>query len=175
MKNIIITGFMGTGKTVVGNVLAKKLSCSFVDLDTLIEEMEGKSIPEIFAEKGEYYFRQVETNAIKGALQGETKVISTGGGALLKKENQQMLIKGGAVICLTASVEEIYKRVGTGEGRPLLKAEDPLKVIRELLKKREDIYGKVPHKISTNGKSPEKIAEEIIYLLKKNEYIQTNF
>ncbi len=165
MKNIIITGFMGTGKTAVGSVLAKKLEYSFVDLDDFIEEIEGKGVPEIFAEKGEAYFRQAETRALKEVLQGEARVISTGGGTLLKKENQQLLMAAGTVVCLTAPAEEILQRVGAGESRPLLEGEDPLNTIRKLLNEREDVYSKVPHKISTREKSIETVARDIINLL----------
>ncbi|PKM83637.1 MAG: shikimate kinase [Firmicutes bacterium HGW-Firmicutes-13] len=171
MQNIILTGFMGTGKTKVGFILAKRLKTVFLDLDSLIEETEGKTIPEIFSEKGEEYFRQAETETIIKALREEGKVISTGGGALIKEENRKLLMEGGILIRLSASPEEIYKRVGTREGRPLLKGDDPLKVIRELLAKRRRFYEEVPFTILTDGRSPDEVADEIISLLIEKKII----
>lgn len=162
MNNIILTGFMGTGKTEVGVILAKMLKCPFVDVDALIEEMSGKKIPDIFAQEGEDYFRSLEAKAIKKAIEGEGKVISTGGGALIKKGNRENLNKGGTLICLTASPEEILKRTGSREGRPLLQRKDPLQKIKVLLAERKIYYDALPLQVSTDGKTPEKVAAEII-------------
>lgn len=167
MAHVILTGFMGTGKTKVGKILAEKLDRPFVDLDSLVEEREGRKISQIFSREGEGYFRQKETEALKKALQGKGKVISTGGGILLREENRKILHDSGILICLKASPEEIYKRVKKNQERPLLKVENPLKRIRELLKEREKFYEKVPHSILTDGKSPPAVAEEVIDIIKK--------
>lgn len=167
MKNIIITGFMGTGKTETGLKLSRKLNCPFVDIDLLVEEMEKRKIADIFAEKGEDYFRGLETAAIKKALQKNGQVISTGGGALLKEENRTLFIEAGVLICLSASPEEIFRRIGSGEGRPLLEGKNPLNKIRMILSERQNIYDQVPYNIITDGKTSDEVVEEIIKLVKE--------
>ncbi len=179
MKNIILTGFMGTGKTKVGELLAEKLNYSFVDLDSLVEKREGKKISQIFSEKGEDYFRQKEREALKEALEGQKgkqnqaqsqrkgQVISTGGGVLLREENRRLMEEKGTLICLKASPEEIYLRIRGSQERPLLEVEDPLEKIRELLKERKELYEKIPISLSTDGKSPEQVAGEIISIINK--------
>lgn len=179
MENIILTGFMGTGKTRVGKILAEKLNYTFVDLDLLVEEREGKKISQLFAEKGEGYFRQKETKVLQEVLQGEDpargrdqgppkgQVISTGGGILIREENRDLLKEEGILICLKASPEEIYRRVRGSQERPLLRVDNPLEKIRELLKEREELYEKVPFSVSTDGKSPDQVAGNIINLIKK--------
>lgn len=181
MKNIILTGFMGTGKTKVGELLAEKLNYSFVDLDSLVEKREGKKISQIFAEKGEDYFRQKEREALQEVLQGEGlarergqdqgtpkgQVISTGGGVLLREENRRLMEEKGTLICLKASPEEIYLRTRGSQERPLLEVEEPLEKIRELLKERKELYEKISISLSTDGKSPEQVAGEIISIINK--------
>lgn len=169
MQNIILTGFMGTGKTTVGRILASRLSCPFLDIDSLVEEMEGKSIPEIFAEQGEEYFRQAETRALVKALEGGGRVISTGGGAMLREKNRRLLREGGLLVCLTAGEEEIFRRVGGGGGRPLLQGEDTRGKIRGLLRERQPYYRLAPVVIPTDGRSPEETAGEIMLLLQKKK------
>ena len=171
LQNIILTGFMGTGKTTVGRILAAKLGRPFLDVDELIVEMEGKEIPTIFSESGEEYFRQLETRAISQAISGEVKVISTGGGALLTPKNREMMQAGGFLLCLTASATEIINRLGQGKGRPLLQGENALSKVRELLKERSPLYAEVLHKISTDGKKPQKIVQEILLLLQEEGLI----
>ena len=171
MKNIVITGFMGTGKTETGLKLSQKLNCPFIDIDLMVEKMEKTKIADIFREKGEDYFRRLETAAIKTALQKEGQVISTGGGALLKEENRTLLQKAGAFICLSASPEEIFRRVGSVHGRPLLEGDAPLHKIRTILAERQKIYEQVPYHVKTDGKSPEEVADEIVDMLKKIEII----
>ncbi len=172
LKNIIITGFMGTGKTETGIKLSEFLNCPFIDIDAEVEELEMKNISDIFIEKGEDYFRTLETQVIKRILQKEGQVISTGGGSLLRKENRNLLKEGGVLICLSASPEEIYRRVGGGQGRPLLKGKgDPLNKIRMILSERQTIYNKVSNWINTDGKTPEEVAKRIIEILKELEEI----
>ncbi|UNC92563.1 shikimate kinase [Candidatus Contubernalis alkaliaceticus] len=169
MRNIIISGFMGTGKTVTGIKLSQYLKCPFIDIDAVVEEMEMKSISNIFKEKGEDYFRKLETQAIKRVLKREGQVISTGGGSLLKQENRKLLKDGGLLFCLSASPEEIYRRVGGAGGRPLLEGKDPLNKIRMILSERQSIYNEVSHSIETDGKSPEEVAKRIFKIVKELE------
>ncbi len=169
-KNIILTGFMGTGKTRVGRALAARLKYPFVDIDFLIEKTTRQKISRIFEEKGEKYFRRLETATIKEALQGKKKVVATGGGSLLLEENRLLLQKGGVVICLSASPAEIFDRVSHRKNRPLLKNKDILAEIKKLLLARQKYYNTVPYQISTTGKTPQEVVLEIEQLLKKNNY-----
>ncbi len=170
-RNIILTGFMGTGKTRVGRILAARLNYSFVDIDFLVEKKEKQKISKIFEEKGEAYFRRLETVAIGEALQGEKKVVATGGGSLLLEENRFLLQEGGVVICLSALPIEIFNRVSRRKNRPLLKSKDVLAEIKKLLLARQKYYDTVPYQISTTGKTPQEVVAEIEQLLKKNNYI----
>ena len=118
--NIVLTGFMGTGKSTVGKILAKKLKMGYVNTDEIIEEKEKKKISQIFEEDGEDYFRKKEREVIKDISKDNHQVIDLGGGAIIKEENLKDLRKNGLIICLTASLEEIMKRTEEEE-RPLLK------------------------------------------------------
>ncbi len=166
MNHIILTGFMGTGKTTVGKILAARLARAFVDIDQMVVEKEGREIPVIFACDGEEYFRKQESEAIKEALQGEGKVISTGGGALL--QNKEILAEGGRLICLLASPGEIVKRLAKEGGRPLLTGDTERK-INELYAARRAMYRAVPLKVATDGKTPEDVALEVLALLKQGD------
>ena len=137
--NLAITGFMGTGKSAVGKLVAQKLGWQFFDIDAIIEEETGIKISEIFAKKGEPYFRELETRAVKLLAVLDKAVISCGGGIVLKAENMDELEKNGRVVCLTASPEKILQRT-KGSTRPLLAVKDPLSKIKELLESREQYY-----------------------------------
>ena len=134
--NIILTGFMGTGKTAVGREVAARLGRPFVDLDDLIVQRAGKSIPEIFAQDGEPAFRALEA-AICGEMAAPAGlVIATGGGAVVNPANREALAAGGTVICLEADLDTILQRVGRGDDRPMLAGPDRVARIRELLAAR---------------------------------------
>jgi shikimate kinase len=159
--NLVLTGFMGTGKSAVGMIIAKKLGWHFFDIDQIIEEEVGVKIPEIFAKKGEPYFREVETKAIKLISMLDESVISCGGGVVLKEENMDELEKNGVIVCLTASVAKIIERT-KGVNRPLLNVKNPGEKIREMLKKREPFYKRCRLMIDTTEFSAEDIADQII-------------
>jgi len=161
MKNIVLTGFMGTGKTEVGREIARLLGYNFVDADDEIVKAEGMPITEIFAKKGEPYFRDLETKIIKALSKRTNSVISTGGGAVLREENLSALRENGIIVLLTARAETIYQRTKGDSTRPLLQVDDPLKKINELLSARMPYYMKADIVIDTEGKSPLEIAEEI--------------
>ncbi len=161
MKNIVLTGFMGTGKTAVGRELARLLSMQLVDVDAEIENDRKMTINDIFQEFGEKYFRDVETRVIKKFAAGDNLIISTGGGAVLREENMQALRENGIVFCLDARPETILERTGRSEDRPLLRTEDPLAKIKELLGFRRPFYEGAGTLIDTEGKTPLQIAEEI--------------
>ncbi len=143
MKNIALTGFMGTGKSSVGRLLARDLSMTFIDLDDLIEKEAGMSIKEIFERFGEARFREMEREALRrvvGGEFGEGIVLATGGGAVVDDENRALLKKWGAVVCLCASVDTILERTARAADRPLLEDRDRGARVRSLLAKREAAY-----------------------------------
>ncbi|MBN1824123.1 MAG: AAA family ATPase [Endomicrobiales bacterium] len=162
--NIVLTGFMGTGKTAVGKLLAEKLDWQFYDTDGMIEKDTGLSIPEIFAKKGEPYFRDVESKAVKLFSVLDKAVIACGGGVALRPENMDELEKNGVVVCLTARPEVVLKRTKNSD-RPLLKVKDPLSKISELLKARETYYKRCRVSIDTSVISERETAERIIQQL----------
>ena len=166
--NIILTGFMGTGKTTVGRLLAEKLNFEFVDTDVMIEEWSGKTIAEIFVEDGEQAFRQMERDTARRLGEEVGQVIATGGRMMLDPENISALNPTGRIFCLTAPPKEILRRVLEDEGgmeRPLLKGDDPAAKISSLLSERRDKYGRFPQ-IDTANKTPEEICALIIERLK---------
>jgi shikimate kinase len=139
-RNLILIGFMGTGKTTVGMRVAKSLGWRFVDTDRLIVRKAGKPIPRIFEESGEESFRDFETEVLRKCAEGAGQVISTGGGIVTRERNREILKEAGYVIWLKASPETIYERVKNNRNRPLLKTGDPQQTIREMLEARHDLY-----------------------------------
>jgi shikimate kinase len=166
MKNIILTGFMGTGKTEVGKELSRLLNMKLIDVDTEIEKSKNMTINEIFKQFGESRFREIETEMIRKLSEDKNCVISTGGGAVLKQENMDALRENGIVINLMATPETILKRTSNSDDRPLLQVENPLDRIKELLNFRRPFYEKADLMIDTEGKTPLQIAEEIIEKVK---------
>jgi shikimate kinase len=162
MKNIVLTGFMGTGKTELGKILSKKLDCVLVDVDNELEKEEGMTISEIFRQHGEPGFRERETAMIRTIAERERVVVSTGGGAVLRQENMDALREKGVIVCLTARPETVLHRTRGSKDRPLLQVEDPLGKIRELMEFRKPFYEKADMVINTDGKTPLQVAEEII-------------
>lgn len=162
MKNIVLTGFMGTGKTEIGRILSKKLGAKLIDIDTEIEKRQKMTITEIFKQHGEQRFRDIESEVIKEIADAENAVISTGGGAVLRQENIDNLRKKGIIICLMASPETILKRTRHNKDRPLLQVENPLQKIKELIEFRKPFYEKADLMVDTEGKNPLEVVEEII-------------
>ncbi|MCX8026728.1 MAG: shikimate kinase [Thermodesulfovibrionales bacterium] len=162
MKNIVIIGFMGTGKTTVGKMLAQRLGFSFLDIDTEIEKTQNMTIKDIFANFGEERFREIETQTIRMIKDKSHLVIATGGGVVTKSENMNMLKENGIIVCLTASAESIFQRVRHKQDRPLLLTENPLETIKELLKKRQDLYKKADIHIDTTNLNPMEVVSAIL-------------
>ena len=160
-KNVILTGFMGVGKTSVGTRIARDLGFVFVDTDDLIEQDQKITITDIFSNFGEPYFRDVETRVIASALEGEGQVISTGGGAVIRAENRDAFRKNGMTICLTARPEVIFDRIRHETHRPLLQVPDPLGRIRELLAARTPFYRQADLVIDTSDLTIEGVIAEI--------------
>ena len=144
--NIILTGFMATGKTTVGKLLAEELGYEFIDTDELIEERSGQTVAEIFRQKGEAAFRDMEADLAREMADKQGMVISTGGRMMLDPHNAAALSESGRVFCLVATPEEIMQRVvqDTDHRRPLLEVPNPIERIVELLQQREDDYGRFP-------------------------------
>ena len=164
--NIVLFGFMATGKTTIGKILAEKLNYGFIDTDQLIEEDNGKKITKIFEEHGEDYFRKLEKKAVKKAAKLDKQIIACGGGAVLDPRSVEHLKKNGNLVLLKASVDEIIKRTRDDTSRPLLQGDDPKSKARVLLEKRSNVYDKVADiMIDTTGRDPEKIAKEILFRL----------
>jgi shikimate kinase len=162
MKNIVLTGFMGTGKTAVGRELSHLLNMKLIDVDTEIEREQNMTINEIFKQFGEQRFREIETEIIKSITRNMKVIISTGGGVVLKQENMDALRANGIIICLRAKPETILSRTNNNNERPLLRVRNPLATIRDLLSFRNPFYEKADMVIDTEEKTPLQIAEEII-------------
>ena len=160
IPNIILTGFMGTGKTTVGQLLAQQLQRPFIDTDALIVERDGRSIATIFAEAGEAAFREWERTVALELAQQQGLIIATGGRLMLDEVNAVALAASGLVFCLTAVPQTILARVQDDSKRPLLNVPNPAAQIQRLLDERREGYGRFPQ-IPTDGKTVEQITAEI--------------
>ncbi|MCB9137732.1 MAG: 3-dehydroquinate synthase [Caldilineaceae bacterium] len=165
--NITLTGFMGTGKTTVGRLLAQQLNRPFVDLDEQIEQHFGKSVAEIFADEGEPAFRLAEIRLCSQLAEQEGLIISTGGGALVNPASRHALTESGPVVCLTATIEEILARLHGSADRPLLPgdAAEQGKRIRDLLYTRRHAYAAIPLRVDTTGRTPDEIVDALLATL----------
>jgi len=169
--NIALIGFMGTGKTAVGKALAKELGKEFFELDLLIEQKAGKTIPEIFKEDGEIAFRELEIAVTKEVAGRENAVIACGGGLVLNKINIDRLSKKSVMVYLTASPGVILKRTSKDtEERPLLKVVNPAVTIRELIRFRKPFYERAADiTIDTSKLDIDEVVEQIIARLRQDE------
>ncbi len=160
--NLILIGFMGTGKTSLGKLLANRLGRGFVDLDQKIERDAGMSIPKIFELHGEKYFRELEKKAVREVSERKNLVIATGGGTVKDAENVRLLKNSGVIICLTTEPEEIFRRTERRGERPLLDKNDQrLETIKKLLAEREIFYSQADYTIDTTNWSPLQIMNDI--------------
>ena len=168
--NIVLTGFMGTGKSTVGRLVADRLGRRFVDTDALIESRHGP-IPDLFAAHGEARFRQLERE-VAAELAGRTGlVVSTGGRTMLDPANQSTLGASGVVVCLSASTAELVLRLRhEAAHRPLLREGDPAERIAALLAERESGYARFPQ-VATDGRSPDEVADAVIALVEGNRSV----
>jgi shikimate kinase len=167
-RNIVLIGFMGSGKTAAGKRLSEKLNVAFADIDELIEKEQGTTIADIFSGSGEKHFRDLEKEmAARISREAEEKVIATGGGIVLNPENMANLRQRGVIIWLSVSPETVYQRTKMNRDRPLLSGASPKKKIEELMKLRRHLYSKADFKVETSDRSIDEVAEEILNLLKK--------
>jgi shikimate kinase len=167
-QNIVLTGFMGTGKSEVGKQLTAFLGCKFIDTDIEIEKAEGMSIAQLFADRGEPYFREREKQMVARACLEDGVVIATGGGAMVSETNAARLKASGTVICLTATPEVILKRIQKDETRPLLRSEDRLARIRALLSARATAYAQADAMIDTSHLSVNEVVQAVLAILGKD-------
>ncbi len=166
-KNIVLIGFMGTGKSSCGKALATRLGSAFIDLDKYIETKEKMSIPEIFAAKGETYFREKEREAVREVVGRKGAVIATGGGTIKDEENFAALKNRGVIVCLTADVDTILARTSRRGERPVLDGQaDRRKGIEELLASRQAMYARADYSVDTSSLSPMQVTEEIMGFLR---------
>ncbi|MEA3507132.1 MAG: shikimate kinase [Elusimicrobiota bacterium] len=160
--NIVLTGMMGSGKSTVGKKLASRLNFNYIDTDDMIEEQVGKSINEIFEKAGQEAFRRLEKDSVRLVALLDGYVISAGGGVVTDRENIKELKKKSVIVYLAASPEVLYERLKKKNNRPLLKVNDPLAKLKEILKERRKEYSKADITVETSGKKPSRIAGEII-------------
>ncbi len=158
-RSIVLVGLMGAGKTTVGRRLARRLGLPFVDADAEIERAAGKTIQEIFEEDGEAFFRAGEERVIARLLEGGPQVLATGGGAWMSEATRMRVREKGVSVWLKADLDILMERVSRRPGRPLLKAPDPRKVMKDLMEKRYPVYAEadvtvesrnVPHQVIVN-------------------------
>ncbi|QNM07039.1 shikimate kinase [Qiania dongpingensis] len=162
MMNIALIGFMGVGKTTVSHALSERLGIEETDIDQWIVEKTGRPIAEIFEKEGEQAFRDRETEAIKELASGDGRILSCGGGAVLRACNVEALKRDGVIVLLTAEPETIFERVRCGKSRPVLNGNMNVGYIAHLMEKRRPAYeAAADFAVPTDGKPVEQIAEEI--------------
>jgi len=183
MRNIVLIGFMGTGKSEVGRLLARRLGWKFVDTDRRVEIQEGASVAQIFARRGEAYFRDAEAKVVAKAIAERDAVIATGGGVVLRPDNMLRLRRHGWIVSLTAPVEVILTRLGDGEGRPLLRAAagpqrlagrkartaDVRQTVTRLLSERRPLYRDADLILDVSATTPARAVEAIVAFLGRRE------
>lgn len=161
-RNIILIGMMGTGKSTVGHLIAHELNYSLVDLDREIEKAVGKSISAMFECEGEPFFRNAESAVLDRVLAKQRVVIATGGGAVLRKENCELMSKMGWVAALWADEASIIKRVRKDVARPLLAGDDLEAKVRSIMEERKDCYRFAEVTVDTTGRSVHEVAAEVL-------------
>lgn len=171
-QNIILVGFMATGKTHVGRLLSQRTGWPLRDADDEIVRRAGRPIEDIFARDGEAAFRDLEHQVITDLCGGIRQTISTGGGAFVQPDNRDLMLQRGRVFCLSATPETIHARIlseadPTAPVRPLLAGDDPLRRIRDLLDRRSPAYSQAHHTIVTDGLTVAEVAEQVLACWKK--------
>jgi len=161
-RPLILTGFMGSGKSSVGRVLAERLDCPFVDLDAEIVAAVGRSINDIFAHDGEQAFRSLESACLERVLGDGRSVIATGGGVVMADHNRSCMRNRGIVVNLVVSLPQVLKRLHGAADRPLFAGSNAPNSVKLLMDGREQFYADADIRIDTDGKSVEDVAAEIL-------------
>ncbi len=164
IRNIILTGFMGTGKSTVGPALAQALGWQFVDMDNLIEQREGRAIREIFAAAGEAYFRRLETDLCRELNTWQNRVIATGGGTLVNPRNLKTVSAHNLVVCLDCAPDMLWERLSVATDRPMLDGNDRKTQLLNLLVQRQPAYARIPHHIDTTRTAVETVVTQVMTL-----------
>lgn len=167
MRNIILFGFMGCGKTTVGNLLSQHTDKPFVDMDEYIEEQAKMPVSRIFELYGEEHFRSLEREAARHFSKENNLIIAAGGGTMTFPENVRLLKAGGNAVFLDISLETAYRRLEDSTTRPLLERSDKKEFIKELYSKRLPIYKNAADYIVNADPDPEKVVQNILSALKK--------
>jgi shikimate kinase len=166
VRNLVLVGFMGSGKSSVGREIARRWEFRFIDTDTAIRQKFRKSIPDIFATFGEPFFRDEENKTLQELQASQEAVIATGGGIILQPRNHPLLRTLGVVVWLTASEETIWERVSRNQNRPLLRTNDPRTTIRNLMSTRYPLYGAVADiTVETTGLTHQEVADQAVAAL----------
>lgn len=167
--NVILTGFMGTGKSSLGKMLATRLGRPFVDIDKKIEDEAQLTIPKIFEQFGEAHFRELERSAVRELVKRRGLVIATGGGTIKNEENLRLLKSSGVLVCLTATPEEIFRRTARRGERPVLDGggKERLETIKRLLAERKKFYDRADYHVDTTEWSPIQIIDAICKYLRQ--------
>ena len=172
VRNIILVGFMASGKSSVGRALSRRCGWPRVDADEEIVSRAGKPIADIFRDSGEDAFRELERAVVTDICAESGKIIAAGGGSFIDDENRQTMLDGGTVFYLSARPETIHQRVTRGNPnaptRPLLGAGNPLERIKELLAQRTPVYSQAHHVVETDGLTPDQVAEAILEICGPN-------
>lgn len=168
-QNIILVGFMASGKSHVGRILSRKTGWPIVDADDEIVHRTGKPIHQLFQEQGEAAFRTLESSVIAGLCAGSGRIIAAGGGAFVSLDNQRRMLDNGLVFCLSARPETLYRRIAESNNpdaavRPLLAGDRPLARIKALLAQRAEAYAQAHHIVETDALNPEQVADYILRL-----------
>ena len=163
--NLYLVGMMGTGKSTIGKVLADQLRMNFIDSDESIEESYGQSISEIFTQKGENFFRNLEQEFITNGHPDQNQVVACGGGLCIPVGMMELLKSKGTVICLLATPETLLERTKTDHSRPLLQVAHPLEQLEKLIQERECRYREADYLIKTDGSTVDQIVAEIMKTL----------
>ena len=171
MRTIYLIGMMGSGKTVVAQLLAQQLGRPMVDLDALIEAREKKKITAIFAEKGEAYFRAVEAAVLKEISLQKGIIVATGGGIVLNPQNIECMDATGITIYLKAPTDLLYERLKDATDRPLLQGKDPQGALERIYTTRASLYEKAHLTVNTQNKNPYDVAQEIIHMIEENKLV----
>lgn len=167
VNRVFLVGPMGAGKTTIGKFLADELNFEFKDVDREIELRAGVDIPWIFDQEGEPGFRVREAAVLDELSRLDSVLISTGGGAVMREDNRQVMHDCGAVVYLHTSIAEQARRTGRDRKRPLLQGKDPVKVLSELMLLREPLYREVAHiVVSTDGRGPKLVAQDLAQQLR---------
>jgi shikimate kinase len=159
---LFLIGFMATGKTTVGRLLARRLGWKLVDLDEVVASQVNRTISQIFADEGEAGFRAHEARALSTVAADRRTVVATGGGAATREENLQTMLRSGRVVALGVTPEEAVRRARGGAGRPLLAGADPLGAATALLALRAPFYARAHLAVDTVGRTPDAVVEEIL-------------